>query len=112
MSLLITETFGYATPDTSEIAARQRKSQVCPFINKTCWKTFRAGGIVSGVCAVKPPMSEEVIVCPDRLYAENFHILKEVVAEAFGPSMNLIGPADINRTQEEKNRIVAFGKRW
>jgi len=112
MGLLITETFGYATSDTSAPATTQRKSEGCPFIGKTCWKRFRAGGVISGTCAVKPPTSEEVIICPDRLYAENFRILREVVTEAFGPSMNLIGPDDINRTKGEENRVVAFGKRW
>jgi hypothetical protein len=112
MALLITETFGYATSDTSGVALAQRKSEVCPFLDKTCWKRFRNGGLVNGTCAVKPPTSEEIIVCPDRLYAENFRILQDVVLEAFGPSMRLIGPNDINSTQGEKNRIVAFGKRW
>lgn len=112
MALLITETFGYASSDTSEIALAQRKSQVCPFLKKTCWKRFRNGGLVSGACAVKAPKSEEVIVCPDRLYAENFRVLQDVVLEAYGPSMKLIGPDDVNSTQGEKNRIVAFGKRW
>jgi hypothetical protein len=112
MGLLITETFGYATSDTSEVALTQRKSEVCPFLNKTCWKRFRNGGRVNGTCVVKPPTSEEVIVCPDRLYAENFGILRDVVVEAFGPSMKLIGPTEINDTQGAKNRIVVFGKRW
>lgn len=112
MGLVITETFGYATSDNSDIALAQRKSEVCPFLNKTCWKRFRNGGVVSGTCVVKAPMSEEVIVCPDRLYAENYRVLQDVTVEAFGPSMRLIGPSDIIATQGEKNRVVVFGKRW
>jgi hypothetical protein len=112
MSLLITEIFGYPASDTSVVALAQRKSEICPFLNKTCWKRFRNGGLVSGTCAVKPPTSEEVIVCPDRLYAENFRVLRDIVTEAFGPSMRLIGPDDINSSQGEENRVVAFGKRW
>lgn len=112
MGLLITETFGYATSDTSDIALAQRKSEVCPFTNKTCWKRFRNGGLVNGTCVVKAPMSEEVIVCPDRLYAENFRILREVALEAFGPSMKLIDASDISTSVGEKNRVVVFGKRW
>ncbi len=112
MALLITETFGYAASDISNTALVQRKSEICPFLNKTCWKRFRNGGLVNGTCAVKPPMSEEVVICPDRLYAENFRILQEVVIESFGPAMRLIGPDDVNGTQGEKNRVVVFGKRW
>jgi hypothetical protein len=112
MAFLITETFGHITSDSSEIALAQRKSEICPILREKCWKRFRSGGLVSGVCTVKPPKSEEVIVCPDRLYAEDFLILRDVVLEAYGPSMRLIGPAEVNDTQGEKNRIVVFGKRW
>jgi Restriction endonuclease NotI len=112
MSLLITEIFGYAASDTSTVARAQRRSEICPFLNRTCWKRFRNGGVVSGACAVKPPTSEEVIICPDRLYAENFRILHDIVVETFGPSMRLIGPTEIGSSQGEENRIVAFGKRW
>ena len=112
MALLITETFGYASSDTSDAALAQRKSRICPFLNKTCWKRFRNGGLVNGTCAVKPPTSEEVIVCPDRLYAQSFRVLQDVALEAFGPSMRLIDAADVNSTQAEKNRVVVFGKRW
>jgi len=112
MALLITETFGYATTDGSENAAAQRKSQICPFIEKICWKKFRSGGIVNGTCAVKQPKGEEVIICPDRLYAEEFRILREVVSCTFGEGMKLIGPSEIGSTNGEKNRVVTFGKRW
>lgn len=112
MALLITETFGYATSDNSDAAVSQRKSEMCPFINRTCWKRFRAGGIVNGTCAVKQPKGEEVIICPDRLYAEEFRILRDIVVDAFGPDLKLIGPSEISGTSGEKNRVVAFGKRW
>lgn len=112
MGLVITETFGYATSDTSDIALAQRKSLVCPFLNRRCWKTFRAGGLVHGTCVVKAPTSEEVIVCPDRLYAENFSVLRDVAVEAFGPSMKLIAASEIVSSEGEKNRVVVFGKRW
>jgi|SRR5208283_614771 len=111
MSLTITETFGYPATDTSSIAQIQRKSLICPFIKKECWKKFRAGGLVNGTCVVKPPMSAEVIICPDRLYAENFKILSEVAKEAFGREMSLVGPSDMN-TVGGKDKVVVFGKRW
>jgi hypothetical protein len=112
MAFLITETFGYPTSDQSSAATEQRSSQTCPFVHKECWKKFKAGGRISGVCAVKPQSSDEVIVCPDRLYAEQFLILREVVSATFGPDMNLIGPSDVSTSHGEPNRVVAFGKRW
>ena len=112
MALLITETFGYSTSDNSEQAMAQRKSQICPFINKICWKKFRAGGVVSGTCTVKQPKGEEVIICPDRLYADQFLILRDIAVRAFGEGMQLIGPTEIGKTNGDKDRIVTFGKRW
>jgi hypothetical protein len=61
---------------------------------------------------VKPPNSDEVVVCPDRLYAEKFRILREAAEVAFGPQLCLIGPKDVHSTQGEQNRVVVFGKRW
>lgn len=112
MSLSIRETFGYPTDDTSSVAIGQRAAQVCPFLNKTCWKSFRAGDVVHGTCTVKPPNSEEVIVCPDRLYADDFRLLREVLDETFGSGTRLIGPNEVKSTQGEENRVVAFGRRW
>jgi hypothetical protein len=112
MSLEIVEAFGYHPGDRSEVAQAQRRSEECPFLHKQCWKKFRAGGRISGTCTVKPPQSEEVIVCPDRLYAEDFRILRDVAGDAFGEEFRLIGPSDIAGTQGEQNRVVVFGKRW
>ena len=112
MALLITETFGYAASDTSDAALAQRKSEICPFLNKTCWKHFRNGGLISGNWRCQAADERGGRCCPDRLYAEKFRILQEVVLEAFGPAMRLIGPDEVNGTQGEKNRVVVFGKRW
>src|SRR6266404_7896705 len=103
MSLTITETFGYQTVDSSEAAVAQRRSLNCPFTNQQCWKRFRSGGVVNGTCVVKPPTSAEVIVCPDRLYADNFKILGEVAVEAFGRKMTLIGANDVASTSGQPN---------
>jgi Restriction endonuclease NotI len=112
MALSIVETFGFQTTDLSDIAVAQRRGLGCPFTGRKCWKSFRCGGVTHGTCVVKPPTSEEVIVCPDRLYAESFKILKEVSAEAFDDAVNLVGPADITASQGHKNRVAVFGKRW
>ena len=112
MSLEIVETFGYRSGDRSDAAEAQRRSKICPFLRKPCWKTFRSGGQISGTCTVKPPQGEEVIVCPDRLYAHDFRILRDVAADAFGAGFRLVGPSDIAGTQGERSRVVVFGKRW
>lgn len=112
MPLTITETFGYLATDLSDAARTQRKSLICPFTKKECWKKFRSGGVVNGTCVVKPPKSPEVIICPDRLYADGFRVLSEVAKEAFDREMKLIGPSDLQGTRDVGDRIVVFGKRW
>jgi hypothetical protein len=112
MALSIAETFGYRIGDKSEAAVAQRKSLACPFTGEVCWKRFRSGGLVNGVCVVKPTTTEEVIICPDRLYAESYKIVKDVAAEVFGPEVSVISPSEMAATQGQPNRVVAFGNRW
>jgi len=112
MALIISETFGFAVQDRSEAAQAQRRSEICPFSQKLCWKRFRSGGRINGVCAGKQTNSDEVIICPDRLYAESFKILEEIVDIAFGTGMKLIPSSEVASTQGQANRIVAFGKHW
>lgn len=112
MPLSITEVFGYSPIDTSTEAVAQRQSELCPFSRQTCWKSFRSGGVIHGTCAVRPPTSEEVIVCPMRLYAGDYAVLRDVAVVAFGSEAKLIRAANIAGTQGERSRVVAFGKGW
>jgi hypothetical protein len=112
MPLSITQVFGYAPTDNSPQAIAQRQSEECPFTRRKCWKSFRSGGVIHGTCAVQPPTSDEVIVCPQRMYAGNYEVLRHVAVVAFGPDAKVIRAADIISTQGERNRVVAFGQGW
>jgi len=112
MPLAITEVFGYSPTDTSPEAVEHRESQQCPFTKRLCWKTFRSGGVINGTCSVKPPTSDEVIVCPNRLYAEGYAILRDVAKVAFGGQGQMIRVSDVASTQGQAGRVVAFGKDW
>ncbi len=112
MALQLTEVFGFAPADRSAVATRHRKTAVCPCISLPCWKKFRAGGKTHGVCTVRPPTGEEVLVCPDRLYANDYQVIRDVAREAFGPEATIIHPRDLAVTQGQHHRVVAFGKRW
>ncbi len=112
MPLSITEVFGYSATDISTEAVAQRLSEICPFSHRVCWKSFRSGGVIHGTCAVRPPTSEEVIVCPMRLYAGDYAVLRDVAVVAFGSDAKLIRAADIPGTQGERSRVVAFGRGW
>jgi hypothetical protein len=112
MALAITEIFGYAPSDSTPFVSEIRQSGTCPFVQKTCIKVFRDGGIINGTCSVKPPSSEEVVCCPKRMYAENFKIIRDVAVEVFGSNANLIPPADVKNTCGQHGRVVAFGGGW
>lgn len=111
MAVKITETFGFRVLDQSPVSRAQRESKICPFIGSKCWKSFRSGGLTSGVCVLKSPEGPEVIVCPDRMYGENFKVLRDVAVQVFGDGIEMIKPTDLPTTQGRQKRVVAFGKR-
>jgi hypothetical protein len=107
----ISELFGYAPDDKSEEASKARKISFCPFLKTSCTKQLR-DGTISGVCSFKPVMSGPVICCPNRLYAEDYRILHDVAATAFGPRIRLISGQDSKRVRHDGNNVAVFGKRW
>jgi hypothetical protein len=112
MALVITEIFGYAPTDSSEQAVQQRTSGDCPFTKKECKKSFRDGGKVHGTCTVRTQGGQEVIICPNRLYAEDYTILRALSMDVFGPTAILVRPDQIVSTQGHERRVVAFGTGW
>lgn len=83
------EVFGYAPDDTSSTARKQWKSQQCPFVGGTCIKHShpQADGnlVVYGTCSVTNKTrsgSEEVIICPQRMYEKNYNTLKMCIKDS------------------------------
>ena len=87
------ELFGYSPDDTSDPARRQWKSQNCPFVGGTCIKRINipgSGWVVSGTCSVanKPRGGiEEVIICLQRLYADDYGSLRACVGDALDDTL-------------------------
>jgi hypothetical protein len=82
------EIFGYAPDDFTEAAQKQRASQLCPFIPTRCIKHShpQQGQVtVYGSCSVVNKTkngTEEIIICPQRLYANEYQVLKSIVYDA------------------------------
>lgn len=112
MSLKIIELFGYSPTDHSKEASEARRSLLCPFLGGKCTKTLSRDGTVSGVCTVKPATSEPVIICPNRLYADNYKILQNIAIKTFGEGMNLIPAQKMHQVKHDGKQVVVFGKRW
>ena len=79
MASRIIEFFGYGPEDRSPAAVEARQNFHCPFLGRQCSKTLN-DGLISGACTLKPVTSGPVICCPVRLYANDYEILRDLVA--------------------------------
>lgn len=113
MASNIIEFFGYAPTDPSYEAARVRSELECPFIREVCTKTL-SNGAKSGACTIKPKKSSPVICCPNRLYAEEYKILKDVAKVAFGENIVLAAGQSARGVAANSlfPTVAVFGKRW
>jgi len=114
MASNIVEFFGYSPEDKSSEACQARKLFECPFVGKPCSKTL-SNGEKSGACTLKLQRTEPVIICPDRLYAENYKILQDVAQIAFGEEVALVPGHQIRSTEASSSgiaKVAVFGKRW
>lgn len=109
----IVDWFGYLASDTSEAAAQARLDERCPFINEPCVKAFVDGG-KSGVCTLKQATRSPVVCCPNRLYGDDWEILRYVSSKAFDDDYDLVpGRHARLRAAELGDSVVgAFGKSW
>ncbi len=113
----IVELFGYAPDDVSESATRAWREKMCPFSGQTCTKWNHDQSQIYGTCSVSLGVSKEVgvevVICPTRLYASDYEVLK-VIARAVWPNVPtvLIGgsAAELRvRLRESGEAIVGFG---
>ena len=111
MALRITEFFGFTPLDLS---ANQFVSELkCPFVDGACIKPRH------GACSVQPlALGEPVICCPNRMYAEDFRVLRELAEEVFGADCVLVKPSDASARQLglgaplTGKEVAVFGKYW
>ena len=104
MSGYIAEFFGYRAEDQSSVAMNASESMMCPFLESICTKKLSRDNIPSGVCAIKQKRegSPSVICCPNRIYADNYKILKLIASRSFKQELNLYRGKDaIQKAMEE-----------
>jgi hypothetical protein len=105
----ILEWFGQVQNAELDVASSAPIDELCPFINKTCTKKFRDSSI-SGVCSVLTRVeSGPVIICPNRLYGENYAVLGNVANLAFGQGHRVIHPDEFRTASHDGTSVVAFG---
>jgi hypothetical protein len=105
----IAELYGYPANDRSSDALRARRERASPFLRGSCTKLDHTG-VSTGVCSVYNPRErEETIICPNRLYFNNYHVLEEVIEDAFGPRFGLLRPEDVGAVVHDGRKVVALG---
>ena len=91
MSITIAEWFGYSPNDSSGRARELREQALCPFTVSRCIKVFN-DRTISGVCSVvttREPTAP-IHICPHRLYAHDYGMLRDVAKLAFGRAENVV----------------------
>lgn len=91
MAGTITEFFGYRSEDKSAAALKAVADKKCPFLGSACTKMLGRERMISGVCAIRQKTvgSPSVICCPNRIYAEEYKMLKTISKNAFGEDLKL-----------------------
>ena len=117
MAGYIAEFFGYKSEDNSKTALKQASMQECPFIHTTCSKCFAHGkrGIPTGVCSVrqKTENSPDIICCPNRIYADDYKMLRVISEKAFGKEIKLCaGKNAVDVAKKEGEAVAVFGHGW
>ncbi len=120
MASKIAELFGYSPTDQSEVARNSRANCLCPFADdgsNACTKEIgdRSNRIKSGVCSISDSTGQPVVICPIRMYANNYQLLNNVAALAFKSSaIELINGSQVaaHRVKRGKSTVAVFGKGW
>jgi hypothetical protein len=106
----ICEIFGYSPDDLTNEARTLWKIGGCPFIKRQCTKHNHDQTIIYGTCSVSSP-GKEVIICPNRLYANDYQSIRQVAEDAFGKGI-LFYTFDkfIENRTSKKKCVVALGQ--
>ena len=79
----LVEIFGHDPRDHSPAARTYWQLNACPFIGKECTKFDHTRTICYGTCSVTNAR-QEVVICPNRLYENNYETIRKVGSDIFG----------------------------
>jgi hypothetical protein len=111
MAFQIADWFGFDANDRSVSAEAARRGRLCPFIQSKCTKLLHDGS-PSGVCSAlvgKGLPSPPVIICPNRLYADDYAVLSHIARLAFGDDVTVISPTQRASVRHDGKQVVVFG---
>lgn len=106
----LVELFGYAPDDTSPVARNLWVLEACPFIGSACTKLNHDKTVTYGTCSVDAP-DGPCIICPNRLYQDDYAALRRIAKEAFGKVDYLSFNEYVKRRPSAPDCVVALGQR-
>ncbi len=107
----LVEVFGYAPTDNTPKARKFWQLNACPFVGKACSKYDHTNTICYGTCSVTNS-HQNVIICPNRLYADDYATIRRVGQDVFGHVPFMLFDEYIKKALETHvplNCVVALG---
>lgn len=105
----LVEIFGHAPNDVTPKARKYWDLKACPFMGRACTKYDHTNTICYGTCSVTNA-GQEVVICPNRLYANNYQTIRHVSEDAFGKLPFMMFDEYINKVSASLDCVVALGQ--
>lgn len=110
MPARVVEFFGFKPLDPAGFPFADNAPPSCPFVGAKCIKPKL------GACSIEQTSTDPVIICPNRLYANDHYILADIAVQAFGSGVVLTKAADIKAHKAAGTltgyEVAVFGKYW
>ncbi|OGS81022.1 MAG: restriction endonuclease [Gallionellales bacterium GWA2_55_18] len=103
------EVFGHSPNDITSKARKFWGLNACPFIGRACTKFDHTNTICYGTCSVSNA-GQDVIICPNRLYANNYETIRHVSEDVFGKLPFMLFDEYLKKESSSPNCIVALGQ--
>ena len=103
------EVFGHAPDDTTSKARKFWGLNACPFIGRACTKFDHTNTICYGTCSVSNA-GQDVIICPNRLYANNYETIRHVSEDVFGNLPFMLFDEYLRKESKSLSCVVALGQ--
>lgn len=103
------EVFGHAPNDVTPIARKFWGLNACPFMGRACTKFDHTKTICYGTCSVSNA-GQDVIICPNRLYANNYETIRQVSTDVFGKLPFMLFDEYLKKENGALNCVVALGQ--
>lgn len=103
------EIFGHAPDDITSKARKFWGLNACPFMGCACTKFDHTNTICYGTCSVSNA-GQNVIICPNRLYANNYETIRHVSEDVFGKLPFMLFDEYLKKESRSLNCVVALGQ--